>query len=211
MPKQARSEATRRALLEAAERLFASRGYLAVSVDEICRAAGVSKGAFYHHFASKQAVFLALLEAWLQRLQNVLEAERAATPALPEALQAMSRQLAPIWETGRAQWPLLLDFWSHAIRDPEVWQATVAPYRRFEALFAEWLAEAAAQGASLGTDPLTAARTLLAFATGVLLQGLLLPNDANWPQIAQEGVLTLLRGWGMLPSRPAAPQTRSFP
>jgi len=200
MTKQARSAATRQALLEAAERLFATRGYLAVSVDEMCRAAGVSKGAFYHHFPSKQAVFLALLEAWLQRLQKALENEVAAHDTPAQALLAMSAHIGQIGEENQNRWPLFLDFWSQAVRDPAVWEATVAPYRHFEALFAEWL-EAAwpqSQAPSLPRDPLTAARILLALALGVLLQGMLLPQEANWGAIAYQGVLTMLHGWGML-------------
>ncbi len=85
MPKQARSQATYAALLNAAESLFAAQGYNAVSVEAICRTAGVSKGAFYHHFGSKQAVFLALLQRWLTRLEQRLQKERRAGPGLAGA------------------------------------------------------------------------------------------------------------------------------
>jgi len=61
---QQRSEETRKHILEAAQRLFSAKGYDATGVAEICQAAGVSKGAFYHHFLTKQAVFLVLLENW---------------------------------------------------------------------------------------------------------------------------------------------------
>ena len=57
---QQRSEETRNAIIEAAETLFTQQGYTAAGVAEICEAAGVSKGAFYHHFETKQAVFLAV-------------------------------------------------------------------------------------------------------------------------------------------------------
>ncbi len=63
---QQRGEATRARILEAALDQFAAHGYEAASVDEICARAGVSKGAFYHHFESKQALFLALLNDWLK-------------------------------------------------------------------------------------------------------------------------------------------------
>ncbi len=65
---QARSEETRTHILEAALRRFANHGYSAASVDEICAEAGVSKGAFYHHFPSKQALFLELLNEWLDKI-----------------------------------------------------------------------------------------------------------------------------------------------
>jgi AcrR family transcriptional regulator len=53
---------TRAALLSAARRLFGERGYAAVSLDEVCARARVTKGALYHHFESKQDLFLAVYE-----------------------------------------------------------------------------------------------------------------------------------------------------
>ncbi len=57
-----RREATRAALLEAARPLFAERGYEAVSSEEIVAAAGVTRGALYHHFDGKRGLFAAVFE-----------------------------------------------------------------------------------------------------------------------------------------------------
>ncbi len=57
-----RSAATTAAILAAARKLFAEDGFVATSVDRIVAEAGVAKGAFYHHFDSKEEVFLAVLE-----------------------------------------------------------------------------------------------------------------------------------------------------
>jgi len=54
------AEATRRAVLAAARSLFGRNGYAQTSVDEIADAARVTKGAVYHHFANKQALFRAV-------------------------------------------------------------------------------------------------------------------------------------------------------
>ena len=56
------SEATRRALLESAARLFAEKGFAATSLDEVAAEARVTKGAVYHHFANKQALFEAVAD-----------------------------------------------------------------------------------------------------------------------------------------------------
>jgi AcrR family transcriptional regulator len=75
---QERSRATRAALIEAAHRLFTERGYAAVSADEIVSAAGVTRGALYHHFEDKRDLFRATFE----------EFERSLTEDIALALQA---------------------------------------------------------------------------------------------------------------------------
>lgn len=72
-----RSEATREALIEAARGLFAERGYAGVGTEEIVRAAGVTRGALYHHFGGKRDLF----EAVYERIESEL-AQRIAAGAL---------------------------------------------------------------------------------------------------------------------------------
>jgi AcrR family transcriptional regulator len=80
-----RSTATRQALVAAARRLWAERGYAEVGTPEIAAAAGVTRGAMYHQFADKAALFLAVMEAVEQdvvsRLAAGVAASGAATPA----------------------------------------------------------------------------------------------------------------------------------
>jgi AcrR family transcriptional regulator len=83
-----RSAATTRAILDAARVLFARHGYADVSIDQIAERAGYAKGAFYHHFSSKQAVFEQVLDGIQAQLavRVAQRAERAPAAPLPRAL-----------------------------------------------------------------------------------------------------------------------------
>jgi len=85
------SQADRRAatvgtILAEARRLFTARGFEATSIDDIAEAAGVAKGAVYHHFASKEAVF--------QRVLEDMQAAIAAAPLPAEASDDLIEQIA---------------------------------------------------------------------------------------------------------------------
>jgi AcrR family transcriptional regulator len=78
-----RSESTRAALVAAARKLFAERGYPEVGTEEIVRAAGVTRGALYHHFSGKRDLF----EAVYEQIEAEL-AERIASGALAAKAEA---------------------------------------------------------------------------------------------------------------------------
>lgn len=78
-----RTEATRAALIAAARQLFTERGYDAVGTEEIVRAAGVTRGALYHHFGGKAE----LLEAVYERLEKE-STERVARVVLGSDLHS---------------------------------------------------------------------------------------------------------------------------
>jgi len=78
---QQRTEATRSALIDAARRLFVEKGYAETSTPEIVATAGVTRGALYHHFADKQALFRAVAE--LESAAVAHEIEQATPAELP--------------------------------------------------------------------------------------------------------------------------------
>ena len=77
-----RGQATRLRIVATATTLFSELGYEATSIEAVLRESGVSRGALYHHFDSKDALFEAVLEA--------IEAD------LAQAAIAASRNIAPL-------------------------------------------------------------------------------------------------------------------
>lgn len=86
------TESTRQALVDGAVALFAERGYAGTSLDEIARRARVTKGALYHHFTGKQALFEAAFDAveadTMRRLSKTVAAQREPWDAAVVGLRA---------------------------------------------------------------------------------------------------------------------------
>jgi AcrR family transcriptional regulator len=83
----AQGQATRGQLIEVATGLFADRGYEGTSIEAVLTAAGVSRGALYHHFAGKEALFTAVLDALNERITVQLTEIIGATADPAEAVR----------------------------------------------------------------------------------------------------------------------------
>lgn len=191
---QPRSEETRAHLLQAALESFAQSGYDATGVNQICQAAGVSKGAFYYHFPSKQAIFMQLLEDWLSSLDRQLADFRVGIDNIPDTLMGMASLAENIFQVASGTLPMFLEFWNQASRDPTIWQTSIAPYRRYQNYFTGLLQEGIKQGSLAGIDAESASRAIVALAVGLLLQGLLDPEGADWGQVAKDSMNYLIQG-----------------
>ena len=189
---QHRSEETRTHILEAALKRFANYGYNAASIDQICADAGVSKGAFYHHFPSKQAIFLELLKGWLNTIDTGFEAVRQ--PTVPETLLQMTSTLPAIFASADDRLPMFLEFWLQASRDEKIWEATISPYRHYQEYFANLIQHGIDEGSFAPVDPQSAAQMVVSMAVGLLLQGLLDPQGADWEKVGRDSMQVILKG-----------------
>jgi AcrR family transcriptional regulator len=193
MSRQRRGEETRLRILQAAEACFAQNGYDATSVAEICKHAGLSKGAFYHHFSSKQALFIELLNRWLENLDMQFESARTEAKDVPEGLFRMAEMTGSIFQEASGQFPILFEFWVQAVRDPQIWKAAIAPYHRYRAFFSQMIEAGISEGSLRPVDPDLTAQVLVSLAVGLLLQGSLDPDGADWAGAVQDGIKMLLR------------------
>ncbi len=176
--------------MESAIKLFSARGFNAASVDDICEAAGISKGAFYHHFETKQALFIALLDGWLQIIDNAIDASRDKTA--PETFMQMTESFPYLFETAGEGLPMFLEFWLQASRDKTIWEASIAPYRRYHKYFTSLIKKGVEEGSFVEVDPELASRMIVATAMGLLLQSLLDPKGAKWEKVGRESTNLLV-------------------
>lgn len=142
--RSARKAQTRSRLLEAAARVYSRRGFNGATLDEVASEAGLSKGAVYAHFGSKENLLLALMEEYLaaQIAEQVGLFDRDR--ALAERPLAGSEH----WMEGLEQDPdrfrLLVELWAHGQRDERLRQGLARGFDALRATLASFASESAA-------------------------------------------------------------------
>ncbi len=168
---QARTLATRRRLLAAAEKTFARDGFEAARLEDIARMAGYTRGAFYAHFNSKEDIFFALLEDWVRARIGEVNALLAKQESPTKRLRAVRQHYAQIARDRRLAL-LALEFKLFAIRHPEAHARLRVRQRRIRRSAGDLLLRIAAST----KRTLPVASTGAAAALGALANALLLEN-----------------------------------
>jgi AcrR family transcriptional regulator len=170
---------TRARLVEAAQTVFARRGFHGATLNEIADQAGLSTGAVYSNFKGKEDLFLALLDESVSRrvdeIREILESE--PTP------QGQAERLAVQWMEildHEPEWfRLFIEFWSHALRDPELHRDFTARWHRLRDAIADLVeAQAREAGTRLPLPVQQFATAVIAMGNGFALEKLTDPDAA---------------------------------
>ena len=180
-PTQAeRRSRTRASVLKAAAAVFARRGYHGATLDEIGDRAGVSKGSVYYNFASKQDLFLAVLEERIgERLEEIRSALDRPGPTAAKAEGAAASFLDQVAADPR--WgPLFFEFLVHAARDPAARRAFAGWLRDTRSALAELISARYDElGVAPPLPPEELAVVVSALANGMLIERMFDPNDVG--------------------------------
>jgi AcrR family transcriptional regulator len=186
-----RRHQTRARLLDAAGQVFARRGFHAATVDEIAEAAGYTKGAVYSNFATKDQLFLALLDqrlaAQLQQVQALYAIE--SSQQLRAAMRARTEQ---DYAAARDFGVLMAEFSLYAMRNPSAQAELATRYRQLRARLAELITQRYAHHHTAPPmAPEHLAALVLATDAGLFLQYAAEPGALPW-ELHADAILQLL-------------------
>jgi len=182
-------------ILEAAQQVFAAKGFHAANVAEVAATAGVSQGTVYHYFDSKEALLMAVYEEWeTANLHREIDAALAAASSAAEKLTFLARATAQRIEHSFDLLNAQIEFWSHIPRHEAI-------RGRFKELFAQLsdeLATVIQEGITAGEfraiDAEGLARWLIAGYDGLIVQWLADPASVNWKASANTLIDVVLHG-----------------
>lgn len=185
--RSARREATRQRVLDAAREVFAERGVIGGTVEDICERAGFTRGAFYSNFADKEDVLEALVAREHTQLLEHLDAslalvdqELAAAPDLATAIASIVDRILGSVPVDRQLSLVQTEIEIHAIRRPELANPFLEATNRFHGRIAVFLEAALARnGLALVVDPVDVVDASVAIVERSVRRALLAGDGAD--------------------------------
>lgn len=188
--RQRQAQTTRARIFDIAAALISERGFDNVTVDQICAQAGVAKGGFYHHFASKDEIVI-------ETYRQIDGAFNEALGQLPEDAPARRRILFTtrfMAETARDKGAA----YTRQIYRSQVERGTsffISPERPFYATLAQALRQGAAGGEFAGgIDQTEATRMILSVARGVIYDWSMVDGGYDIVAFMERTITTMLDG-----------------
>lgn len=194
VPSDELSEERQKQILEAAITQFAQHGFQATRMEDIARESGLSKGALYLYYQSKDAIIAALLRtlfAWeLRGTRAIATMEGSVT----DRLLAITRMLADELDRMAGAMPIFLEFYAVAFRQASVREHLAKMYEEYRGPLATLIQEGIDRGEFRAVDPDGVALTWVALLEGLTLLWALNPRGVAWRERAESAVHLLLDG-----------------
>jgi AcrR family transcriptional regulator len=170
--RERRLERTRSLLLDAAEEVFAEKGFTPASLDDIAHTAGYTKGAIYKHFATKEELFLAVSDRyWRRYFDNFAEVMSTARQIGAHELDEIAerwRQLSR--DRGAEHAALGHEFTLYLLRNPDARERVAAKRSEVVEALGKFVVDGIDRiGGTLRIPPMTFAQILIATSDAVVL------------------------------------------
>lgn len=174
----------RRRFIEAAWTCAAGKGFRDMTVDDVCAAAGASKGAFYGYFDSKRALMLALLEDHTDELDELMASLERRSISPVERLRRFTKAMLD-HGADPASVQVRSDLWGASLTEPEVRRRLAEVVARRRAVLRGWVEQAVERGELVDVPANALASLILALGDGLMLHSAVDPSGFRWTMVAR--------------------------
>ena len=193
MKQELRSKATKDSILRAAVECFQKKGYYTADIDDICKKANLTKGAFYYHFTSKQDLILELLGQWANKVAEKIDLTDIESKDIREIISSIPEKFRPVFEEADKQLPIFLNLYIKAVSDSDLKKIFIKSYKEILYFFTEIIKKGISNGSIKEINAEDASKILFSLAIGWLMQGLIDPEGDDWVALAKKSILLVLK------------------
>jgi AcrR family transcriptional regulator len=194
MPRPDVSEERREQILDAATQVFAEHGLHEARMDDIAERSGLSKGALYLYYKSKDAIIAALMRQFFKFGMRDLQRLRAEDGPVSDRLLAYTHQVASEMERMMAVASLAWEFYAIAARQKVVREYFKAYFAEYRGVLAALIQTGIDRGEFRAVDAEQVAITLTGLYEGLALLAVVDAKAAQWSEQAEMSLQLLLDG-----------------
>ena len=181
-------------ILDAATAVFARLGFHDARMDDIVQESGISKGALYWYFKSKEDIITAISQRLfttdIEQLVGLLHAEDSVSERLQQLIQA---RIAGLQEMSDVV-TILFEFYATALHQDGVRQFIKAYFQNFHELLVALIQQGIDRGEFRSVDAVAAATALDAVFEGLVVRWLIDPEAMPWASVGEAALRLLLDG-----------------
>jgi AcrR family transcriptional regulator len=193
MDKEKRRIESRNRILSTAEKYFAEKKINEADIIEICQQAGLTRGAFYHHFPTKQQFLLELFDKWVNKMASQLSSIQFESKNSVEILTEITDRMQPVFEQAGEQLPIFLELYVKAINEPNLKEYVLNSYCNYLNFLSDIVSKGVEKDLVKTTEVEDISKILFAITIGLLVQGLIDPQGADWGKLAKKSITVLLK------------------
>lgn len=184
----------RKQILDAAEKVFTKRGLDKARMDDIVHESGLSKGALYWYFKSKDAIIRALLDrVFINEMRDAEELIHAQGSS-SERLRTFVANAVQEYKHFEKMLPLAYEFVALAARSKAISEAIVGYFKRYTAILAEIIQQGIDSGEFQPCDPERTAISAIAMYEGMAMLWFIERELVDWDRIGTAPLETILAG-----------------
>ena len=185
-PARASKEARKEQILQAAIACFSRKGYHLTTMDDIVAESGLSKGSLYWHYKNKKDLLLSIMTWYFNQMIGEMEGSILNAATAFDKLKIMLDGFMQIVTSQEPIFGVFIDFFAETRHDQEV----EAAFRKLLIPYIDFVAGIIHEGVDNGQFKPVKARQmavgLMAALDGVVLYHMMLTDDFDWPQTAQQ-------------------------
>ena len=177
------TETRREQILEAATSVFARLGVHTARMDDIVQEAGLSKGAVYWYFESKDEILKSILDIFLNRELQGLDKIVDQQGSVGERLMLMVEHLLTELERYQSVMPIAYEFYALSTRETDIRRSVNQYFRKFIKIFEKLVTQGINQGEFRKVNPNETAMSLVALLEGITLLWIIGANKLNFREL----------------------------
>ncbi len=193
-PRRDVSEERREQIITAATAVFARRGFHEARMDDIVKESGLSKGALYWYFKSKDDIIAAIMDRFIDREIEGLEAALKLDKPASDKLLQLGGMFVEEMRGMTDLMPILYEFYAVASRKKDVRKALLRYFQPTRGLLAALIQQGCDSGEFVPVEADVVAVDLIALFEGLLLLAVLDPKGIDLQEMGESGIRLIVEG-----------------